>query len=264
MSNNDKPEAATIAGSDVESRLAFADKAETLLRRILGALGYGNGDGLTAIDVLTGITAWLELLLTMQHDPSGGYASFWARMFDRFVAMYPDDKDDAQCAKLADSAANQWILRFPPFLEDERQTYDDKDFADMRAELDRQTMIAGNLERTRDVLLTRNEALELENKSLLATAVDLTNTAERFESERDETRRQLAAAESLAITLAEKFSNEKTRTKDALVPLAKPERLEPGQRWAFVYEPLDSESMRAHPMAMFSNPNWKYLGTDKV
>jgi len=64
--------------------------------------------------------------------------------------------------------------------------------------------------------------------------------------------------------IGEKLDELKAQLAGAIVPLPKPERVEQCQRWAFVYEPLDSESMRAHPIAMLNNPRWLYLGTDKV
>jgi hypothetical protein len=147
--NTITPSDTNIDASQIDRR-DFADRAEVVLRRILAALGYDNGNRLTALDVLVGIEAWLSLLLTMKRDPSGSYARVWWEAFKEFLRAHTLEKSK----ELATAATNAFASLFPPFLE-ERPTYDDKDFADMRAELERQTVIAEGLRASYDEHVTR-------------------------------------------------------------------------------------------------------------
>jgi hypothetical protein len=268
MSNNDNHEAATVDGSDVESRLAFADKAEFLLVRILAALGY-ESDKLTPTSLLAGIAAWVTLLIAMKRDPSGACARVW---FDTVLVAARDvDSESSVCVAFADNITNEFARRFPPFLEDDRPTYDDKDFADMRAELERQTIISEKLAIELDTIRDERDAL----KRAMIDAGKLYDTRMR----------ELARAEALCVETngrvieltaqRDQFMRAMDKMAGALVPLAKPERVEPGQRWAKVYS-IDINASHevfangttqpeiARDIAMLNGDKWVYLGTDKV
>jgi hypothetical protein len=245
MSNNDKSEASTVDGSDVALRLAFADKAEFLLVRILAALGY-ESDKLTPSSLLAGIAAWVTLLIASKNDVNGRFASFWMHAFlDAWKDLSVLDAAEASTA-----AVNEFAKRYPPMLDDvlldEHGRDTQSDIEALSIELDKQTIIANNLERTRDVLLEVNER----HASELATC---------------------------RIQLEERTAQRDQLIRDvygALVPLSKPERVEPGQRWAFVMTCTEHhlgttsvfEDASGCRYTAFSKDviNGHYLGTDKV
>lgn len=244
MSNTEKPDVATVDGNDVGSRLAFADKAESLLRRVLVALGYDNADKLTPMDLLTGITAWVSMLQFAKLDTFGRYAQTWWEAFKMFVPVF----GPADSAQHATDAMNAFARMFPPTLsaneESERDTIND--IAALSEELDKQTEIVAALVSEREAMLRANE----HHASELATC---------------------------RIQLEERTAQRDQLIRDvygALVPLAKPASIEPGQRWAMigtVIEYGDSETVATMQDGEWFNRNkmldsakWLYLGTDKV
>ncbi|TXH49789.1 MAG: hypothetical protein E6Q97_21845 [Desulfurellales bacterium] len=196
MSNTENQESVADNNNTTEARLSFADKAEKLLRTILVALGYENVGALRGEDLITSITAWVTLLITMKREPGGSYASFWARAFLDVCKDLPVD-DAAECA---DKMTNHFARRYPPMLDDVAIDDDSRDTqSDLQSamsELDKQTQLVWQLESELVAIRKLNE----HHASELATV-----------------RNELAAL-----------------TSSAIVPLAKPERVEPGQRWAFV------------------------------
>lgn len=248
MSNTEKPDVATDDSGTVESRLAFADKAEFLLVRILAALGY-QSDKLTPSSLIAGIAAWLTLFATMKREPGGSYASFWARAFLDVCKDLPVD-DAAECA---DKMTAHFAKRFPPMLDDvlldEQERDTQSDIQVLTAELDKQVQLVWQLEAEHKALLKANEHHASE---LAACRIQLDErTAQRDQLMRD--------------------------VYGALVPLAKPEHIEAGQRWAFVmhvndfYDDesgwrvgFDNSRMTWPVNDLQSNLEWAYLGTDKV
>lgn len=249
MSNTEKTDVATVDGSDVESRIAFADKAEKLLRAILVALGYENAGALRGADLIAGITAWVTLLITMKREPGGSYASFWARAFLDVCKDLPVD-DAAECA---DNMTNQFARRYPPMLDDVAIDDDSRDTqSDLQsamAELDKQTQLVWQLESERNALLRANE----HHASELATC--------RIQLEERTAQR-------------DQFMRAMDKMDGTLVQVAKPERVEPGQRWAMVcevaaYQPNELSVTMTNQewfgtAAIRGDSNWHYLGTDKV
>lgn len=229
MSNTEKQEAIVDESNSNEARLLFADKAEKLLRAILVALGYENAGTLRGEDLIAGITAWVTLLITMKREPGGSYASFWARAFlDAWKDMPSGD-----AAEAATAAVNEFAKRYPPMLDDalidEQERDTQTNIQVLTAELDKQVQLVWQL--------------EAENKSLLKAnehhASELARIRLEFDTFADNVRKALnvgSGVDLIAIIEA------RTRTHreyhelkaNALVPLAKPERVEPGQRWAFV------------------------------
>lgn len=229
MSNTEKPDVATDDGDNMESRLSFADEAEKLLRAILVVLGYKNAGALRGEDLVTGITAWVTLLVTMKREPSGRYEAFWGRAFLDVSKDLPVD-DAAECA---DKMLNQFARRFPPMLDDalldEQERDTQSDIQVLTAELDKQVQLVWQLEAENKALLGANEH----------HASELAHMRIKFEAFKDDVRGALgvgSGADMIAIIEARtKQHREYHELKSStLVPLAKPERIERGQRWAIV------------------------------
>lgn len=127
MSKQDDSQAApdTQAGANVYTgwgadRLRFADAAEKLLREIFAALGARNAHAIDVADVLSGLGAWLALLMTMLRFREGDAAVIWldARRiaWERGQSLSPDAAR-REASEQADAAVHDFYQRFPPSLD---------------------------------------------------------------------------------------------------------------------------------------------------
>lgn len=197
MTDERNPE--RVAGDDANTtaaRLDFADKAEALLRLIMSTLGWTHD--VTLVDLIAGLRSWIALVQVMTRDPEGRLASIWWRAYDGALArssLAYDAPRRQWAAEEADHATKEFLRRFPPLVEDAapRDTIDD--VAALQQALDEQT------DATADALVK----------------------ADRLE-----------AIANAAEERAEKAERELTELRaSVIVPLPKPERVEPGQRWLF-------------------------------
>lgn len=197
----------------------------------------------------------------------------------------------------ADAAAAEFGKRFLPVADESRDTYDEQDIAAMRAEINDAdnfkaeicSAIAGTggefvfhwarvvdeLRSERDALLKANEhhAREVENlriqKDILTAA--WTDASANMQSALgcDNDANFLYVAKELR----KERDELKSKLSCAIVPLSKPERVEPGQRWfhvAIVDEVFADDDKRASfdnsnytpPVGdMLFNLEWVYVGT---
>jgi hypothetical protein len=144
---------ATVAGD--KERIDFANKAESLLRSVLIALGYDNADKLTPTDLLTSVTAWVSMLRYAKLDTFGRYAAIWWEAAKLLFATH----HMSIVTERATEAMHAFVRMFPPTIsmdeESERDTIND--LAALSKELDGQTEIAAALLSERDALLRANE-----------------------------------------------------------------------------------------------------------
>lgn len=183
-------------------------EAQTLLRRILGVLGYDAVEQLTAQDVASVIGAWLGLVQLVTADPTSPVADLWGRIYDASLRASPlltRTARSEEARESADEAMTAYVRRFPPRFEPvDRQSLDD--LAAMRAALDEQTEVS-----------------------------------DRWRERTEKAERDLSAAQAALAEIAHIY----------IVPKPKPERVEPGQRWAFVMKADDSEEVSADCSFLF-------------
>lgn len=198
-----KDELETTPADTARERAAFADQAEALLRRILGALGYDAAEHVTTHDLVAAMGAWLGLVTLASAEPTSPAAHLWQAIYDAALRASPMADTRArreEARQEADEALLAFVRRFPPRFEPvDRQSLDD--LAAMREALDEQTAAT---EAARDLVA--------EWQSRYVQAAERVGKAER----------DLAELRALVAS------------SGTLIPQPKPERVEPGQRWAFV------------------------------
>lgn len=185
----------TPAGTTRE-RAAFADRAEQLLRETLVALGY-DAANLTAADLVHGFACWLGILQMYRAEPTSPAAEWWQRVWQSTNVAPRFDLPRAHlddAVDVADHAAIAFLRRFPPRFEP----------------VDRQSL---------DDLAAMRDALD-----------EQTDATERARIQSAEWQRRAEIAERNEGILLDKLA----ARAGSLVPQPKPERVEPGQRWAFV------------------------------
>lgn len=282
MSNTENQESVADNNNTTEARLSFADKAEKLLRTILVALGYENVGALRGEDLITSITAWVTLLIRTKREPGGSYASFWARAFlDAWR-----DMPSVEAAESATAAVNEFAKRYPPMLDDvlidEQERATQSDIQSAMSELDKQTQLVWQLESELVAIRKLNEHHASEVRDMRfakeRTERELHISRTNFDNFKKSVCERLGNVELPSVyeilELHAKSHNALTNGS-ALVPLAKPELVEPGQRWAKLYR-IDINAHHevfangivqpeiARDAAMLHGDTWLYLGTDKV
>lgn len=288
MSNTEKQESVADNNNTTEARLSFADRAEKLLRTILVALGCENVGSLRGEDLITSITAWVTLLITMKREPGGSYASFWARAFlDAWR-----DMSSVEAAESATAAVNEFAKRYPPMLDDvlidEQERATQSDIQALTAELDKQVQLVWQLESELSVARLENNRLRDDMRAFdgghdwrahvkfIRESAELANLRSRFPGLCDDIDRLCLQNEQLQTRFTQCAEERDQLIRDtygALVPLAKPERVEPGQRWAKLYR-IDTNAHHevfangivqpeiARDAAMLHGDTWLYLGTE--
>ncbi len=269
MTNDTKPDDATGDSVTIDE---FCTRVRTFLCALLTFLGFNALPNETTLDMLNTLTQWLADAKTVRRDPQGATAKIW---WDAFKTMWAIPKMSASEAGVyADKAANEFGKRFLPVAEEDRDTLNTADFDAMRAELDQADRYRGEI---CDAIEGRPgerafmhpriiDELRAERDALLASNKHHATEIEIVRRERDELKAQLAGA---------------------IVPLPKPKKIEPGQKWAYVAtiekrqrvgfgslyvehakfvkrEPHPSASGGVECVALEDCASWVYLGTEKV
>ncbi len=264
MASNKTPDDAT---GDSVTNAELITRVHAFMCALLTFLGFNALPNETVLDMLDTLTQWLADAETVRRDPQGATAKIW---WDAFKTMWAIPKMSASEAGVyADKAANEFGKRFLPVAEeDDRDTLNTADFDAMRTELDQADRYRGEI---CDALDGRPGERMFVHPGII----------DELRAERDALLKANAHhASELAtcrIQLEERTAQRDQLTRDvygALVPLAKPAVIEPGQRWAMigtVIEYGNSETVATMQDGEWFNRNkmldskkWIYLGTDKV
>lgn len=246
-------------------------RVHTFLAALLSFLGFGVLPMATIADMLDELTGWLEMAKAIRRDPQGATARIW---WDAFKASW-GECSTVDAAKAADVAVAAFGQRFLPVnAEDDRDTLNTADFDALREELDKQTQIAAELRSERDALLAAN-ALHARELQISRDGNDVFRAALYGAMGW----REDPGFDSIAEVLSIRAERDELRAKlgTAIIPLPKPERVEPGQRWALVRTVIDraeqdgvvsglhnSRQGAASEDNMLANENryWFYLGME--
>lgn len=250
MTNDKAPDNAT--GDSV-----ILARVHTFLAALLTFLGFGNVPDMTVAGMLDDLTGWLDMAKAIRRDPQGATARIWWEAFKDAWKSVPSP----EAGTCADAAVAEFGKRFLPVADDGRDTFDTADFEALRVECDRLDANIAILESRADDLQQNLDSIIAERNALLKTNAHHASEVELLRQERDELKTQLAGA---------------------IVPLPKPERVAPGQRWLWqTYEPKfllpkravaeqKERNKRGHlsRIGITSNPlhddNWIYLGTENA
>lgn len=156
MSTNDLPD-------DVKARLAWADQAEDLLRRILSALGFERV--VSAADLLAGVSAWLLVLGYAKRDESGRLCSAWHTAYDaalRRSGALSHKAAHEEAVEVADMKVDAFAQRFPPMIEDQAE-----EPRDTESDLDALRQELAEREESLAAAMARIQHLELKLKVYL-------------------------------------------------------------------------------------------------
>jgi hypothetical protein len=159
--------------------------------------------------------------------------------------------------EIADRAVDHYVQRFPPILVDR-----DDDLEALREE--------------RDVWQAEAEAYEQERHDALAVFADFgigpnQSVAECARSLANYYTRQMRAADDIKAGLAARAEKAEAElaaanaaiaevARVAIVPQSKPERVEPGQRWARLETVADAGELQSWERTMMLSAEWVYLG----
>lgn len=295
MSNNSPKGIA----EDNATNLSPDTSALALLRLVLSVLGIVGVETLSTHDVMLAIKSWHDMFVLMKRDKDGAYARIW---WEALKLVYDPRAPVKDAAQFADVALNAFASRFPPMLDDDRPTYDDQDFADMRAELERQTIVAEGLANERDSLIADVNGLRVSWLQLQKANIGLTDQCDIMKKDNDSLlgikreydrlcdaiREHLPLLDSLegddgtmtpvVVAHGARIRALEKQLASAIVSLPKPERVEPGQRWAFLFTAVETTSDHRYyfedPRAwntyyferseLFNRESAYYLGTEKV
>lgn len=249
MTNDRAPDNAT---GDSVTNAELIVRVHAFMAALLTFLGFNVLPTETAFGMLDTLTQWLADAKKIRRDPQGATARIW---WDAFKDMWRDDEMTASdCAKNADAAAAEFGKRFLPVADDGRDTFDTADFEALRTECDRLDANIALLESRVDDLQQNLDAMVAERDALLKTNAHHASETESLRQERDALKTQLAGA---------------------IVPLPKPDRVTPGQRWAILYdvEGVDARTNHAtmdgpqlyHRLDVMTHraSRYIYLGTEK-
>lgn len=225
-------------------------ETQALLRSILGVLGYDAVEQLTAQDVVAVIGAWLGLVTLASSEPTSPAAELWRTAYAASLHASPMAAATARqenAREDADAAVLAFVRRFPCRFEPvDRQAADD--LAAMRAALDEQTEATERARRDADVAHLMANSLREGVCAALGVPLD--------------------GGGYDILTLIRDNTRDARKFEDALVPLPKPERVEPGQRWAFVDDVAKLQGDTAKLLMgedadrrwMIESQDWYYLG----
>jgi hypothetical protein len=207
-------------------------RVHTFLAALLSFLGFGVLPTATIADMLDELTGWLEMAKSIRRDPQGATARIW---WDAFKDAWRNDHVEG-AARSADNAIAEFGKRFLPVnAEDDRDTLNTEDFNAMREELDKQTQIAAELRSERDVLLKANEVHARENLALHKRSMHTLNEIDAVISNALGLDEDASFNRINALVGLQKERDElRTKLASAIVPQPKPERVEPGQRYAIL------------------------------
>jgi hypothetical protein len=255
-------------------------RVHTFLAALLSFLGFGVLPTATIADMLEELTGWLEMAKSIRRDPQGATARIWWDAFKDAWNVHPT----SAAALCADDAIAEFGKRFLPInTEEDRDTLNTADFDAMRDELDKQTQIAAELRSERDALLKTNAHHASEIESLHAKikqySDELDWRAKHFDGVFTALYKAAGCdfgAQIVDVVQLIRDERDELRTKFAcaIIPLPKPERVEPGQRWAHITtiraivppndEHIEFVETDYSPWvgAPIRNDNWYYLGTE--
>lgn len=226
---------------DVTGDSVTLARVHTFLTALLSFLGFGVLPTATIADMLDELTGWLEMANAIRRDPQGATARIW---WDAFKDAWRNDHVEG-AARSADNAIAEFGKRFLPVnAENDRDTLNTADFDAMRDELDKQTQIAAELQSERSALLETNAHHANEIEEVRAKMKEYLNELDWRAKHFDGVFARLYNAASCDVgaqivdvvqSLRDERDELRTKLASAIVPLSKPERVEPGQRWAFVF-----------------------------
>jgi hypothetical protein len=224
----------------------------TFLAALLSFLGFGVLPTATIADMLGELTGWLEMAKAIRRDPQGATARIWWDAFKEAWGAHPT----SAAALCADDAIAEFGKRFLPVnAEDDRDTLNTADFDAMREELDKQTQIAAELRSERDALLATNAhhakeidllngSVEALNRTIVAMRHHYGGTATENIEMKDALDAVRVALKGASLpdadvanavgVIVQERDELRAKLASAIVPQPKPERVEPGQRWAMI------------------------------
>lgn len=305
MTNDRAPDDAT--GDSVINAELIA-RVHVFMAALLTFLGFNVLPTETAFDMLDTLTQWLADAKKIRRDPQGATARIW---WDAFKDMWRDDEMTASdCAGNADAAVAEFGKRFLPVAEEDRDTFDTADFEALRVECDRLDANIAILESRADDLQQNLDSIIAERNALLKTNAHHASEISALRAQHEEFVDAICAAIGVSrdggydivricrdnardarhydeakleiATLRQERDELKAQLASAIVPLPKPERVAPGQRWLWqTYEPKfllpkravaeqKERNKRGHlsRIGITSNPlhddNWIYLGTENA
>lgn len=226
---------------------------------LLAFLEYSSMPTAAVADMLDTLTDWLASAKAIRRDPQGATARIW---WDAYQRAKKNDPDPAIAGYEADCDAAEFGKRFLPVAEEDRDTLNTADFDALRIECDRLDANIAILDSRADDLQQSLDGVVAERDALLKA-----NAHHAIE---------IALERAFNKKLKEERDELKTQLAGAIVPLSKPERVEPGQRWAIVMGTANDcrhgskmyEFIDADGSSYFANEDdlaaAYYLGTDKV
>lgn len=242
-------------------------RVHAFLAALLSFLGFRVLPTVTIADMLDELVGWLEMAKAIRRDPQGATARIW---WDAFKMAWNPERGTIFARNVANESVAEFGKVFLPVAEEDRDTLNTADFDAMRAELDQADRYRGEIVDAIDGRPGERafmhpriiDGLRAERDALLKA-----NAHHAFE---------IALERAFNKKLKEERDELKTRLAGAIVPLPKPERVEPGQRWAIVMGTANDcrhgsemyEFIDADGSSYFANEDdlakAHYLGTDKV
>lgn len=259
-----KPDDAT---GDSVTNAELITRVRTFLCALLSFLGFKVLPVETIVDILDTLEPWLVDAKTIRRDTQGATARIW---WDAFKMAWNPERGTIFARNVANESVAEFGKVFLPVAEEERDTLNTADFDAMRAELDQ-------ADRYRGEIVDAIDGRPGERAFMHPRIID------GLRAERDALLKanahhaiEIALERAFNKKLKEERDELKTRLAGAIVPLPKPERVEPGQRWAIVMGTANDcrhgsemyEFIDADGSSYFANEDdlakAHYLGTDKV